>query len=722
MSKDETFKIRPAGRHIYTIGRDLIKDQYAAIVELVKNAYDADSTVVDVEINLNYEKKQIAIVVRDDGHGMSRGTVTGKWLVPSTSDKLERRYSKGKKRVMQGRKGVGRYAASLLGEELLLETSDGVEKTQVYLEWEEFSSAEFLDQVEVLVNTGTTTENTFTQLTITGGEEFLNLWGSEQLEKMEKELVKLVSPFESQFAVGAQTDAFEITLSIKHISEDKSIAGSIKKVIEPATITEHYDYRVAGSVAADGNGKLKISIVRAGVSSSREVAFRNDALSGCGRLFFDLRVFDREPSAIEGLIKKLGPQSSGNYWGKLEARRMLNEINGVRIYRGGFRVRPYGDEDSDWLKLNQRRVQNPSKFIGSNQIVGFIEIESEDVSGLIEKSARDGLRENAAFESLVDIAIAVLSKLEEERLKFRIKAGISRKKTNLGSQLDSIYNLEDLKKDVQKQLKKAGVNQKTHDEVVKIIEIEEKTKNKELSDIKQIVAAYQGQATIGKIMNIVLHEGRKPLSAMLNRLGHMKKWISKIDQSNASKPLANLEESIQMVDDNLKSFSTLFKRLDPLATGRRGRMKIVNIKNSISNAASLFEKEFDRLNVATVIEGSDDLTIMGWEQDMSAIFTNLIENSIYWMEKAKAPSKQIRIVVSSDRSGAVKINYTDTGPGIASDLIEDNVIFEPDFSTKPHGTGIGLAIAGEAAQRNGLILTALESEEGAEFQLQQIKG
>ncbi len=85
----ETFKIRPAGRHILTIGRDLIQDPYAAVVELVKNAYDADAT----EVTISFENKRsecIEIVVKDNGHGMSREVVTSKWMVPSTNDKEKR--------------------------------------------------------------------------------------------------------------------------------------------------------------------------------------------------------------------------------------------------------------------------------------------------------------------------------------------------------------------------------------------------------------------------------------------------------------------------------------------------------------------------------------------------------------------------------------------------------------------------------------------------------
>ncbi|MGL6387128.1 ATP-binding protein [Aeromonas caviae] len=132
MSELDSHKIRPAGRHLLTIGRELIQNSYAAVVELVKNAYDADSPSVDICFNAKGNQTGYTVTITDYGHGMSRDTVISKWMVPSTKDKLERKISP-KGRVMQGRKGVGRYAASVLGSDLLLETVSTDREKQLYL-------------------------------------------------------------------------------------------------------------------------------------------------------------------------------------------------------------------------------------------------------------------------------------------------------------------------------------------------------------------------------------------------------------------------------------------------------------------------------------------------------------------------------------------------------------------------------------------------------------
>ena len=194
MRADESFKIRPAGRHILTIGHDLIQDSYAAVVELVKNAYDADSPDVSIDFTANSDRDGYIIVVSDNGHGMSRDTVINKWMVPSTDDKLRRRKSP-EGRIMQGRKGIGRYAAAILGKDLLLETiTPEGEKTTVVVEWDNFREAQYLDDVDILIETVDSTESSGTRLTMTGDASFLAGWDKKQFDKLQFELRKLISP------------------------------------------------------------------------------------------------------------------------------------------------------------------------------------------------------------------------------------------------------------------------------------------------------------------------------------------------------------------------------------------------------------------------------------------------------------------------------------------------------------------------------------------------
>ena len=720
---ENTYKIRPAGRHLLTIGRDLIQDNYAAIVELVKNAYDADSESVEIHFKATEKpsenvsgnpEKRIEITVRDYGHGMSQDTVINKWMVPSTPDKLERRTSPGG-RIMQGRKGIGRYAASMLGSTLLLETvsKEDSEKTTVLVNWNDFETSKYLDDVEILVESHSTKEPHGTTLTIEGGQDYYKEWDKNQFIKLNFELKKLISPVQNLMDKTAQ--GFQIHLEISGFPdfEDK------KETIVPYPIFDLFDYKISGKIESNGKGTLTYALQKARNTVEEVISFNLGEPTGCGDLIFDIRVYDREKESIEQLIHRGLKDDNGNYVGKLQARKILNESNGVGVYRNGFRIRPLGDPEFDWLKLNEQRVQNPSLKIGSNQVIGYVFIESEEKSDLIEKSARDGLRNNNAYQQLQKITNEVIKELEIRRFSFRRKAGLSKPALKVEKELNRILSFDNLKQTVYKKLIAGGMNEKSAEEVIELISKEEEEKSQTVEEIRQAIATYQGQATLGKIMNVVLHEGRKPLNYFRNEVPRIDRFIRKYKETNDFEHIETIESIAHNTVSNAKTFSDLFLRLDPLAMGKRPAKQQLSIESEISNCFAIFRQQMEDKGIKFKINGS--AIIEAWQQDIVAIFTNLIENSIFWLSEKNTDIKEIMVGILTEENSLSYIDFRDTGPGIEPNLIENNLIFEPQFSTKPGGTGIGLAIAGEAAERNGLKLTALESTTGAYFRL-SIKG
>jgi len=711
----ESYSIRPAGRHILTIGRDLIQDRYAAIVELIKNAYDADSPDVSITFKASADRKHYSITIEDHGHGMSRDTVINQWMVPSTDDKLKRRKSPGG-RIMQGRKGVGRYAASILGDDLLLETVADREKTTVYVEWSSFEKAQYLDEVEILVESEKTDIPSGTCLAITGGGELLAEWDQRQFDKLRFELKKLMSPVSSGLSGDEAKDTFRVHLRLENFLEDQE--EIIDEDVEPYPIFDLFDYRIAGRIGVDGKGILTYFLQKARNTTEEKIPFDFGGRTGCGELFFDIRVYDREKEAIESLIERGLKDESGNYVGKLQARQLLNKYNGIGVYRNGFRIRPLGDVDFDWLKLNEQRIQNPSLRIGSNQVIGYVQIQSEEQSALIEKSARDGLRENVAFEKLKTISRKVITRLEERRFDYRKRAGLSRPALKVERELERLFAFDKLKRGIRAKLKKRGVAQKTADEIIQIISKEEEDKNRIAEDIRQTVAVYQGQATLGKIINVILHEGRRPLNYFKNQIPNLDYWFNSFRKKRDPKTLAKIIPIAEGIGKNANVFVKLFSRLDPLAAGKRSRRRPMALRKTIEEIFDVFSEEMKKSDITAKVNGPGDFRFTGWHQDIYAIFTNLIDNSIYWMNEKKYPKKEITVDISIDRNELQYIDYRDTGPSIEPQLIASEVIFEPQFSTKPYGTGLGLAIAGEASTRNGLELKAFESEDGAFFRLQ----
>ena len=222
-----SYKIRPSARLISTIGKDLVKDKFAAVAELVKNSYDADATYSYVSIDYESKKKELTISVEDDGHGMNLDTVTNIWLVPATSDKLNRKTSPKKKRPLQGRKGIGRFAAAVLGTQIHLETKANRNKLVVLtLDLEDFSGDKFLDDVSVDVHESDDESSKGTFIGITDfnntSKSVEEVWSQKQRSKLQLELRKLLAPTEvlntgKKLGYVTHGDKFEITLEYSGI-------------------------------------------------------------------------------------------------------------------------------------------------------------------------------------------------------------------------------------------------------------------------------------------------------------------------------------------------------------------------------------------------------------------------------------------------------------------------------------------------------------------------
>lgn len=701
------YEIRPAGRHVLTIGEDLIQDQYAAIVELVKNCYDADSPDAVIVFRRIPENDCLEIRIEDHGHGMSTKDIINKWLVPSTDYKLGSRKSP-LGRTMQGRKGIGRYAASILGDDLELQTVDtaGVE-TILYIQWSQLAQYQYLDQIQVPIKTKQTDNKPGTILIMHSRLSENDYWTEKAFRKLRFELKKLIPPKTD----GTVDNNFEITLTFDNFFSNENKNGS--ETIKPYPILDFYDYRISGDISADGLGVLQYENKKIKNSVVEDVAFDYGA-TGCGSLSIDIRVYDRDKDAINQLISRGLQDERGNYVTKQQARQLLNDVNGIGVYRNGFRIRPLGDADFDWLKLNEQRVQNPSMRIGSNQVVGYVHIESEEISGLEEKSARDGLKNNAAYESLKKITCAVIMELEQRRFVFRRKLGLSNSAKKLERQLEGLYDYAHLKKSVKTILEKAGMSVPVVEEVIGIIAKEEHKKNEAIEEIKRAVAVYQGQATLGKIINIILHEGRRPLNYFKNQIPNLHFYGERFAQKKDEDSYNEIIRLTNGISDNAGIFVSLFGRLDPLSAKRRETKTEFSLYDALCGAMAVFDKECKDKEIRINLSCPDDIKFVGWQQDIYTIMVNLLDNSLFWITEKECVKRNINIMVSKTDSGFI-LDYTDSGPGISDELLESGVIFDPEFTTKPHGTGLGLSIAGEAAIRNSLILTAVQNDCGVHF-------
>ncbi len=699
LTENNEFTFKSAGRHLLTIGRDLIKDAYGAIVELVKNAYDADASSVTIDISVE-DSEKIKFIIKDNGHGMTRDTVVNKWMVLSTEDKKNRKLSP-KGRIMQGKKGIGRYAVSVLGNLLDLETVDATgKKTRVSLNWEDFEKAEYIENIKIFVSTDNADSAPYTKLTIEGNKTYLKPWIDRKYrEKLILELRKLIAPL-----LNSQ-DKFEISLKEKGFD---LLPLSIK--IEPIDILDYFDYRISGTVDRD-IVKLKYECFKKGIEENIDIQSLKfqESFFDIGKVTFDLRVYDRDTVSLEYLIGRFPSNEKKAFSTANQIKSFLDLFVGVGVYRNSFRIRPLGDSGYDWLKLDERRVQNPSLCVGFNQIIGSIHIESEEKSNLEEKSARDGLKENKAYEELIILTHNVLKELEDRRFKVRRSLD---KKTKTAQDVNALYETSDLKRAVSKLVNDNNLRK----QIEEVIDKDQEKKRRALDNLVQKIAIYQGQATLGKIMNVVLHEGRKPLNYFSNQAGNIIEYAELIKNNFSQSILENVVRIMNEISANSKLLSALFKRLDPLAAGNRGKKRKEKLLNMIGNCFKVYNETIKKVGITVKFECPEDLELYCLTGDIAIIFMNLIDNSVYWLEHGKHIDRQISLSVTEEE-GKIIVDFMDNGPGISEENIESGIIFEPEYSTKPNGTGLGLALAGEAIERNNGKLEAYYSDKGAHFKL-----
>ncbi|EAI0921980.1 HAMP domain-containing histidine kinase, partial [Campylobacter coli] len=134
------------------------------------------------------------------------------------------------------------------------------------------------------------------------------------------------------------------------------------------------------------------------------------------------------------------------------------------------------------------------------------------------------------------------------------------------------------------------------------------------------------------------------------------------------------------------------------------------------NNYELFKEILKRENIDFEIQCENkELFIYGRDEDLYIIYSNLIENSLYWFQATKQMQKKITISIYRD-SNYFYIDYKDNGIGVKKE--HANLIFDPGFSTKPEGgTGIGLTIVGQAVSRNDGEIKYIRADEGVYFKI-----
>lgn len=663
-------KFKPRARLLLQLGDQLIKNESIALLELAKNAYDADASKVDIVMRHPDSMEEGTIEIEDDGFGMTPDIVENVWLEPGSNYKqeqfAERRLTPIYQRLPIGEKGIGRFGAHKLGNLIEMTTkSANANEVFVRIDWTQFAEHRYLEEVPIRIVEREHPQHfvggkTGTRIVIKG---FRKPWERGMARNVIRAITSITSPFETM-------DSFKPSFQI--IDKPGWFDGIITwdKVCDYSLF--QFDATISGNVLTDfsykftpwntmtrlrgRNVELSDSIVENNLRiTDDEENPVNLSQYNIGAIRFKGYIFD-----LDTFILKMGVSDKSGF------KSYLKSNGGVRVFRDGLRVYDYGEPENDWLSLDYRRFQQPTKAISNNLIVGAIDLNREESSDLEEKTNREGFVTNDAYIAFKNAILHVIGLVETLRQTDKKK-------------LKETYGPTPKSEPVMSLL---GEAQRYVDE--KVLDSEVKTEIKKYlvkieRDYKLVTDNLLKAAGAGLNMSIVIHE--------------IEKVLYEVDK------VLKAEKASDRALKLVQHLSTLVDGYADLI--RRSEQTNENIINVINQA--LFNTEY-RLHTHGIklnkkyLENPTTKNIrckIARNLLIGAIM-NLIDNSIYWLdqkafkelEAGESYTKQIFIDIVDD-DAFIHIVIADNGTGI---LLPTEEITEPFVSGKKNGAGMGLGL------------------------------
>ncbi len=199
------------------------------------------------------------------------------------------------------------------------------------------------------------------------------------------------------------------------------------------------------------------------------------------------------------------------------------------------------------------------------------------------------------------------------------------------------------------------------------------------------MSRYRRLSTLGLLIDVILHDGNNFLATIDTEAHLLSKEMGKKDFD-----MNEVKEHIKNINEGRKVLAQLFKRIEPFGGRKRGRPKDIIIEEAIANVFALYKTELTKLNINCKLPTSQN-TVRIDDAELQMIFVNLLQNSMYWLETIKEERK-IEILVDRTED-ELSVIFSDNGPGIKEEHLQ--LIFEPYFTTRQDGIGLGLTIVGE---------------------------
>lgn len=734
----EKMKYKISSRATILLGRESVSKVESALIELIKNTYDADASLC----YLLFDSENDSIYLIDNGVGMTRKIIEDNWMMIGTDNK-KKEYISTKKRIKSGEKGIGRFALDRLGGvcELFTKNNDEQMTIRWKTNWNNFEEegkiledieAEFeyinsalgeklpscvgeeIQQLEKNIDT----KIDFSTGTIIKISDLRDEWSLSQIDKMKKSMEFLIPPKEQ--------DEFYICIQKGMDYEHELVENNF---------SDEYDYKIKSDF--DGND-FKITLYRNEFDLEKmpEAIFKEERLSrypyrkedfNAKKLEFTYSIselFNTKDAEYIEKIKQIGQFKFEYIFMKLTIQKgskemffykeigknrsnWLEEHGGIKIYRDNFWVRPYGENDSDsfdWLGLEARNNANPvavsSKTeawtVRNAQGQGTVFISRVANASILDKSSREGIIENESFKILKDAIIKIISVLEKDRSyiarSFKIyddRVNHKEKTKREGSQIaKSVLSGK-------KEKNRKAQNEKM-ESLAKTVQYFEEEREELISELKLLRAL----ATNGLITTSIVHDLKSINALLVNRVESMRIAIDNGNQMLINRNLDDLYKN----DEFLKSWITVVTNQSKKDKRRRLKKDLYNTIEKIVNVLQpiLVQKKVH----VEILKDSNNAERRIFESDFESIIYNLIINSIESFSKTNTDNREIDIKLITNEHFI--IDYADNGIGLEDSFKDPYEIFKLGSTSKYDqygnviGTGLGMyIIASTVREYNG---------------------